>query len=110
MTDHDFNQPAWITETLSPADIAAISQGGCESGAYMPACTYHEAATTMAEHGDEVLDYLQDCTGELPTPPHNISWSQLACFYLSNAVELFCACQDHLADWNDDEPLTGSKQ
>lgn len=29
--------PEWITEPLSPADIAAILQGGCESGAWMPA-------------------------------------------------------------------------
>ena len=109
MANNDFNRtsfnPEWITSPLSPADIAAVLQGGCDSGAYMPACTYYQAGQTMSEFGDDVLDYLQSISGELPTPPQDVSWSGLACFYLSRAVELFCACHEHLADWNDDEPI-----
>jgi hypothetical protein len=55
-----YEQPEWITQALSPYDIAAINQGGCASGAYMPAVTYHAAALTMSDHGDDVLQYIQD--------------------------------------------------
>jgi len=99
--------PPWITE-LSPADIAAVNQGGCDSGAYMPAVEYHTAGMTMAKHGDDVLDYLETMTGELPTPPTDTSWSAMAVFYLSKAVELFCAINADLEDWEDGESLRGA--
>ena len=101
----NYIEPDWITSPLSPNDIAAILQGGCESGAYMDAVTYYTAAKTMAEHGDDVLDYLQQWTGELPTHADDISWSGLACFYLSAAVEQHCAEYSHLADWENEEQL-----
>lgn len=98
------NQPDWITEELTPYDLAAINQGGCASGAYMPAVTYHAARNTMAEHGDDVLQFIEDALGELPAVPDGESWSGIACFYLSYAVELFASANSHLADWeNDDE-------
>jgi hypothetical protein len=100
--------PKWISQDLSPSDIAAILQSDCSSGAYMPAVGYYSASQTMAEFGDDVLQYLEDVTGELPTPPHDISWSGLAVFYLSKAVELFCACHEHLADWENEEPIGGA--
>jgi hypothetical protein len=100
--------PEWISADLSPNDIAAVNQGGCDSGAYMPACEYHTANMTMACHGDDVLQYLEDVTGELPTPPQDICWSGLACFYLSKAVELFCAVHEHLADWENNESIGGA--
>ena len=100
-------QPPWIIEHLNGNDIAAVNQGGCASGAYMPAVTYHQAITTMGEHGDDVLDYLQDFSSELPTPPQDICWSGLAVFYLSRAVELFCAIHSDFADWENDEPMRG---
>lgn len=84
-------QPDWITEDLTGQNIAAICQGGCASGAYMPAVTYAEANDTMCRHGDAVLDYIQDQLGEMPTPPDGESWQGMACFYLSYAVELW-AC------------------
>ena len=87
MTNAIDNQPAWITEPLTPYDIAAIYQGGCASGAYMPAVTYNQAIETMGEYGDDVLDFIEDNVGKLP-PPLDVSWSGMACFYLSNAVEL----------------------
>jgi len=37
-----YNQPAWIVNELTPYDLAAINQGGCASGAYMPAVTYYD--------------------------------------------------------------------
>ena len=96
------NQPEWITEDLTPYDIAAILQGGCDSGAYMPAVTYYDASTTMCEYGDQVLDYLEEHYGELPQPKNGASWSGMACFYLSRAVELWCLCNEGIADWDND--------
>jgi hypothetical protein len=87
--DINITIPAWIEQDISPYDIAAICQGGCASGAYMPAVTYFEAKATMAKHGDEVLQYIEDALGELPQPPADSSWSGIAVFYLSVAVELW---------------------
>ncbi len=101
-----YEQPAWITQALSPCDIAAINQGGCASGAYMPAVTYHQAVETMSEHGDDVLQFIEDNHGELPTVPKGESWSGIAVFYLSFAVEMFCFQHEDLADWENDEDLS----
>ena len=87
----DVDIPAWVAQDISPNDVAAIVQGGCASGAYMPAVTYHDAAQTMARHGDDVLQYIQDALGELPKPSDDESWSGFACFYLSAAVELWAS-------------------
>ena len=88
--DYDWPEvPAWVDEDISSADVAAIAQGGCMSGAYMPAVTYHMANQIMAEHGDDVLDFLVTSMGELPKPDNTESWSGMACFYLSYAVELW---------------------
>lgn len=101
----DYQQPAWITQALSPSDIAAINQGGCASGAYMPAVTYYDASQVMALNGNEVLQYIEDNYDELPPIPKGESWSGIAVFYLSVAVELFCQLHEHLADWENEEDL-----
>jgi hypothetical protein len=80
--------PAWIKQDITAADVAAILQGGCASGAYMPAVTCHQALQTMNEHGDDVMDYIEDTLGELPSAEPG-SWAGLACHYLSQAVELW---------------------
>jgi hypothetical protein len=102
--------PKWIDPEISPSTIAAICQGGCESGAYMPAVTYHEALETMRLHGDDVLQFLEDALGELPRNTPNglhlkaVSWSGLACFYLSCAVECWAsALEDTLRAAEGDE-------
>ena len=59
------NVPNWIEQDITHADIAAIVQGGCASGAYMPAVTYATAAAVMAEHGDDVLQYLYEASCRL---------------------------------------------
>ena len=87
----DIDIPAWIQQDISPYDVAAICHGGCASGAYMPAVTYHNALKVMSEDGDDVLQYIEDALGELPEPPKNTSWSGMACFYLSCAVELWAS-------------------
>jgi hypothetical protein len=87
----DIDVPAWIDDNISPYDVAAIVQGGCNSGAYMPAVTYSSALATMSKHGDDVLQYIQDALGELPLPDDNISWAGMAVHYLSFAVELWAS-------------------
>lgn len=82
--------PQWIEDDITPADIAAIIQGGCASGAYIPAVTYYKASRTMAVHGDDVLQYIEDAMGELPSVAGQ-GWSQMACTYLSCAVELWAS-------------------
>ena len=96
ITDYtdEISIPKWIDQDISPSDIAAIVQGGCDSGAYMPAVTYHDAEQTMHQYGDSkdgIFAYLDESLGELPTPPADASWAGLACFYLSTAVELWAA-------------------
>lgn len=83
------NIPDWIEQGICPSTIVSICQGGCASGAYMPAITYSTALRTMAEEGDDVLQYIEDQMGELPAPSKGESWSGMACFYLSCAVELW---------------------
>lgn len=85
----DLIVPEWIEFDIRPYDIAAIVQGGCWSGAYMPAVDYHHATKVMSEHGDDVLWYIEQYADELPKPPNGLSWSGIAVFYLSQAVEIW---------------------
>jgi len=84
----DIDVPAWINQDITPCDLESIVQGGCASGAYMPAVTYYDALRTMHEHGDAVLQYIEDIRGELPEV-FGMSWSGIACLFLSTAVELW---------------------
>lgn len=88
--DPSVSVPRWIDQDITPADVAAILQGGCDSGAYMPAVTYHDALATMNEHGDAILDYLDEAPGDT-TIPEDLSWAGLACWYVSRAVEQWAA-------------------
>lgn len=81
--------PAWIEQDIDAMTIASICTGGCASGSYMPAVWYDDALRTMSQHGDDVLDYIMDYYGEIPPADKNESWSGMACFYLSTAVELW---------------------
>ena len=90
VTSLDIDVPAWIDQDISPCDVAAIIQGGCASGAYMPAVTSYKANQTMTDHGDDVLQYIENQLGEIDNPNmNNMSWSGLACYFLSMAVELW---------------------
>lgn len=82
--------PAWIDQDIDGATVAAIVQGGCESGAYMPAVTYHEAVAIMAEHGDDVVEYLRDHGWtEVFTIDDQQTFRGFCCNLLSAAVESF---------------------
>lgn len=82
--------PNWIEGPLEIYDIASIQQGGCDSGAYMPAVTYFTAQETMSEYGNEVLDFIVERGWELPRLDEHHSWAGLACSCLSLAVEIWC--------------------
>lgn len=95
--------PAWIDQEIDCSQIAAIIHGGCESGSYMPAVTYHHALQTMSEHGEEVFDFLEQADAlSLPDPGssrHAASWAALACYFLSLAVELWAnSVEDELTE------------
>lgn len=98
----DIAVPSWLDAEISPATVAAIMQGGCNSGAYMPAVTYHQAMATMNEHGDAVLEYIDDILGEVPAGS-TASWHGMAVHFLSTAVELWATEQSLLLDGIDDE-------
>jgi hypothetical protein len=76
--------PRWVTDDVSIRGLRAIVQGGC-------AVTCHTALQTMSEHGDDVFDYLDEAYGEVPRPDDDVadSWSRMARYYLSDAVELW---------------------
>lgn len=91
VSDFDIDVPSWIEQDITPNDVAGILEGGCASGTYMPAVTYHSAAATMAQHGDDVLQFIENHMGELPEIPRGESWSGIAVFFLSYAVELWAS-------------------
>ena len=86
----NLDEGAAVDKNPSPYDVAAICQGGCASGSWMPAVTYHVALANMTENGDEVLQYIEDALGELPDVKGQ-SWAGMACAYVSTAVELWAS-------------------
>jgi hypothetical protein len=92
----EIDVPDWIEQDITCDTVAAILQGGCASGSYMPAVTYWQALETMSSHGDDVLEYLDDCGCDLPGLD-GTSWAGLACNILSMAVEAWASSvQDEL--------------
>jgi hypothetical protein len=89
ISERGVDVPDWIDQDISPSTVAAIAQGGCASGAYMPAVTYYDAKETMNEHGDDVLQFIEDHYGEPVSPKVGESWAGIACFYVSVGVELW---------------------
>lgn len=86
------DQPQWLLQQpLTYSDCKAIEQGGCASGAYMPAVTYYTATQTMAEYGDAITEYVQDMLGDDAAPKPGLAWSHQAVWWFSCAVELFAS-------------------
>jgi len=100
ITDLDIEVPSWIDQDICPSTVASILQGGCSSGAYMPAVIYYQANKTMSEHGDDVLTFIEDHYGEVPAPDMtDMSWDGLAVFFLSVAVECWaCSVEEEITD------------
>ena len=82
--------PVWIAPDIDFYQVESIRQGGCASGAYMPAVTYYDAAETMAEYGEHVTDFLADAWGEpIEFNPSEDGWSNFGARVLSLAVEIW---------------------
>ena len=73
-------------------DIQAIQQGGCASGAYMPAVTYYTAKEVLLEHENEILSLINEhhYTNEITFDMQNETIGQFAVNLVSMAVELWC--------------------
>ena len=57
------DQPQWLIfmgEIDSIEKIDYILQGGCASGAYMPAVTYYTVNKCIHEHGEDMLEYIHN--------------------------------------------------
>ena len=86
------DQPEWLLAMggiNEVSEIVSIYQGGCASGAYMPAVTYNTALLVMNEHGDGILEFIEGNMGEIPAPKQGESWAGMAVYYVSMAVELW---------------------
>lgn len=84
--------PQWIDQEIDLDQVRSIYQGGCASGAYMPAVIYHDALMTMNEHGDDVLEYLDECGVEISGADLLArSWAGMACILLSAAAEAWAS-------------------
>ena len=84
-----------LTDVLD--ELKAITEGGCSSGAYMPAVTYYDAIQTMANHGDEVYEFIHSCGFEPTDGMDSGSWGTTCCHVMSLAVELWAIeAVDHL--------------
>ena len=88
------DQPDWLVamdDDLTIYDVKSIQQGGCASGAFMPAVTYYTAKQIMAEHGDDILDYIGDIYAEPVAIEQDESWGSFNCRVVSMAVEMWCS-------------------
>jgi len=103
VSDLGIDVPQWIEQDITPYDVAAICQGGCDSGAYMPAVTYYQALQTMNEHGDDIMDYLDNFESAeyyiQNIPGEYRYWSGIAVYFVSLAVELWASSvEDEISD------------
>jgi len=87
--------PEWIRgDDIDTAAVAAIVEGGCASGAWMPAVTYHMARETICKYSDAIDKYLAgsgiDLAEHLTLKP-NQAIDCLLCDIVSLAVEQWTA-------------------
>lgn len=95
------DQPEWLLAMGGINDLAelqAIYQGGCASGAFMPACTYYTANAVMSQFGDDVLEFIE-VFAAIPDID-GCSWFGFASKVLSVAVEAWVSMRvsDHHLD------------
>ena len=98
------SMPMWIDKDSVPDDVEEfvawcrdVTYSGCASGVYMPAVTYFVAVRTMEQHADDLLDYIDQQTGDVAyyfstyLGTNTPSWSGLASHLLSCGVEIWAA-------------------
>ena len=87
------NQPSFLEYELDVSDIQAILQGGCASGAYMPAVTYHTAEETMKQHSRAIEEQIEPIAYDLDGIKWNVEEETFSAFCVkcvSLAVESWC--------------------
>jgi len=90
--------PRWIDGPLDLDTVIAVCEGGCASGAYMPAVEYNKALFAMEKYSNEILDYIENDHGltfrDLALNYAGVkdsgSWMGFTCYILSVAVEYYC--------------------
>ena len=87
----DLEIPAWIEQDITVCTVRAICQGGCASGAYMPAVMYFEAKQAMAQHGEDIFDFITDRLGDYGLDNDCTSYGMKCSAWVSAAVELWAA-------------------
>ena len=87
-----YDVPSWIESNITCGQLAAIADGGCDGGAYLPAVTYLQAMGTMAKHGDAVLDYLSNAGVSVSFDVEEDSWAGFACKLCAAAVTAWASC------------------
>lgn len=87
------DQPAFLQymgEIDSVSELVSIHEGGCASGAYMPAVTYYTANQCMAsDAATSVEDELSELDYEITFNPSEDSFSQFASKLCAMAVESY---------------------
>ncbi len=83
--------PGWIDQDILSSTIDDIVRQGCVPEIYMLAVARCPALITMQTYGDEILRFVEDALGGPLLIPDGSGWSELACRYLSTAVELWAA-------------------
>lgn len=87
------DQPEFLKfmgEIASVGELVSINEGGCASGAYMPAVTYYTANQCMASNAAlSVEDELLGLDYEITFNPSEDSFSQFASKLCAMAVESY---------------------
>jgi hypothetical protein len=84
------NQPKFLQymgEITDVSELVAIYEGGCQSGAYMPAVEYDTAKQCMNECSDSVEVFTGELEIEFNILKH--SWDERAITLCSAAVESY---------------------
>ncbi len=93
VSETDVEIPEWIAPDITASTVAAICEGGCDSGAYMPAVSYYDAFRTMDEFGDQVLCFIDAHYSVREVLDTRVnpdgSWAGFAVAFLSTAAELW---------------------
>ena len=104
--EYQIEVPRFIEQDITAQDIAAIVQGGCVSGAYMPAVTYHVAVDLMTDYDDEIFDTIEDAMGCPPADclsrTEDNSWAQMATRFVSLAVEIWASGVMHQIEFKNE--------
>jgi hypothetical protein len=85
----EIDVPEWVDQDIASHQVASIIEGGCDSGAYMPAVEYFTAKEIMNKYGDDVCAYIDENSCGVDIEIDLTSWSNIAVKLLSTAVELW---------------------